>query len=165
MKRRNEAVYSSIEQAVCIFILSFFVLFSVVSGNYEKNTEVAMLGEINEGWIDEDGQTVDLYDLAPGIHSVTLDISELNTDGKAICFKTIDTTFKVYASDELIYEYNPELPSYLGVSYGMQYHTIAIPEGSTSLNLYIEPVFTNTPAGIGEITIDAEGRYMTLNYS
>ena len=161
MKRRNEAVYSSIEQAVCIFILSFFVLFSVVSGNYEKNTEVAMLGEINEGWIDEDGQTVDLYDLAPGIHSVTLDISELNTDGKAICFKTIDTTFKVYASDELIYEYNPELPSYLGVSYGMQYHTIAIPEGSTSLNLYIEPVFTNTPAGIGEITIDAEGRYMT----
>ena len=161
MKRRNEAVYSSIEQGVCIFILLLFVFFSIVSGKQEKNADSAMLWDINEGWVDEAGQTVDLYDLAPGRYSVTLDISKLNTDGKAICFKTIDATFKVYASDELIYDYNPVIPKYLGVSYGMQYHTIAIPEGSSSLRLYIEPVFTNTPAGIGEITISDAGQYMT----
>ena len=133
----------------------------MVSGNHEKNTDFAMPGEINEGWIDEDGQTVDLYNLAQGSHSVTLDISGLNPAGKAICFKTIDTCFKVYASDELIYDYNPVLPKYLGISYGMQYHTISIPGGSTSLKLILEPVFSNTPAGIGDITISDEGQYMT----
>lgn len=111
--------------------------------------------------IDENGQAVDLYDLAAGSHSVTLDISELDTDGKAICFKTIDTTFKAYASDELIYDYNPELPKKLGISYGMQYHNIAIPEGTSSLRLDLKPVFANTAAGIRDIAIDDEGQYMT----
>ncbi|WP_243112011.1 HD-GYP domain-containing protein [Butyrivibrio sp. CB08] len=161
MKRRNEAVYSTIEQGICILILLVFVFFSIVSGNQEKNTDSAMFGDINEGWVDEDGQTVDLYDLDLGSHYVTLDISKQNTDGKALCFKSIDTNFKVYASDELIYDYNPEIPRFLGASYGMQFHTIAIPEGSSSLSLYVEPVFTNTPAGIGEITICDEGQYMT----
>ena len=161
MERGNEAIYSTIEQGACILILLLFVLFSIVSGDYEKNTDYVMLGDINEGWVDDYGQTVDLYDLAPGRHSVTLDISKLNTDGKSICFNTIDTKFKVYASDELIYDYNPVIPRYLGISYGIQYHTIAIPEKSTSLKLYIEPVFKNTPAGIREITISDEGHYMT----
>ena len=161
MKKSNEAVFSSIEHGVCIFILLLFVFFLMVSGNHEKNTDFAMFGDINEGWVDEDGQTVDLYDLAPGIHSVTLDISKLNTYGMALCFKTIDTCFKVYASDELIYDYHPELSGHLGISYGMQYHTIGIPDRCSSLRLYIEPVFINTPAGIGDITISDEGQYMT----
>ena len=161
MERRNDVVYSSLEQGACILILLFFVIFLAVSSNYEKNTDSVMFGDINDGWVDEDGQTVDLYNLTPGRHSVTLDISELDTDGKAICFKTIDTIFKVHISDVLIYDYNPVIPRYLGISYGMQYHTIAIPEGSSFLRIDIEPVFTNTSAGIGEITIADAGQYMT----
>ncbi len=161
MKRRNKTVYSSLEQGVCILILLLFVFFSIASGDHEKNADFAMPGDINEGWVDEDGQTVDLYDPAPGRHSVTLDISKFNTDGKAICFKSIDTTFKLYASEELIYDYDPDVPRLLGASYGMQYHAVVIPEGSSSLRMDIDPVFTNTPAGIGEITISDEGQYMT----
>ena len=161
MKKRNEAVYLTLEQGACILILLFFVVFSIVLGNHEISTDSSMFWDSNEGWIDEDGQTVDLYDLAPGRHSVILDISELNTDGKAICLKTVDTNFKVYASNGLIYDYDPVIPRHLGISYGMQYHTIAIPDGSSFIRLYLEPVFANTPAGIGEIAISDEGQYMT----
>ena len=160
MKRKNEAVFLIIAQGACILILLLFMLFSIALGKHEKSTDSAMLGDISEGWVDEDGQTVDLYNLAPGRHSVTLDISKLNIDGKAICFKTIDTKIKAYASEELIYDYEPVIPRYLGISYGIQYHTIAIPKGSASLTLYIEPIFKNTPAGIREITINDEGQYM-----
>ncbi len=100
-----------------------------------------MLTDINQGWIDEDGQAVDLYDLDRGNHSVTYDISGLDTDGKAICFKTIDTNFKVYTSDGMIYDYDPVIPRLLGISYGMQYHTVPISGGSTFLKLDLEPSF------------------------
>ena len=161
MKRKNELVRSSIEQAICIIILVLFVFLSVASGNQSKNTDASMLTGINEGWIDENGQPVDLYDLTPGIHSVILDISKLNTEGMSICFKSIDTNFKVYASNELIYDYNPEIPRHLGISYGMQYHTIAIPGGSSFINLYIEPVFPDAPAAIRDIAVIEAGQYMT----
>ena len=161
MKRWNELARSSIEQAGCIIVLLVFVIISVASGNRERNTNAAISGDINEGWIDEDGQAVDLYDLEPGDHSVTLDIRGLDTEGKAICFKTVDTNFRVYASDELIYEYNPAIPRHLGLSYGMQYHTIAIPEGSSTLRMDLDPVFANTSAGIRDIAISVAEQYMT----
>ena len=84
MKRKNEITLSNIGQIICILILLLFVFLSVAFGNYETNTDIVMLGDINEGWIDENGQAVDLYDLTPGRHSVILDISELNTVRRAI---------------------------------------------------------------------------------
>ena len=161
MNRKNELVLSSIEQIVCIFIILIFVFLSLASGNFEKNTNATMFGNLNEGWVDENGQAVDLYDLTPGNHSVTLDISKLSAVRKSICFKSIDTNFKVYSSGELIYDYDPVIPRHLGVSYGMQYHTIAIPEDSTFIRLDIEPVFPDTPAAIRDIAIGDAGQYMT----
>ena len=161
MKKRTELACSSIEQAVCVLILLLFVLLSVASGNFKVNTDTTMLWDINEGWMDENGQAVDLYDLVPGKQSVTLDISNINVNGKAICFKSIDTNFKVYASNGMIYDYEPVMPKQLGVSYGMQYHTIAIPEGSTFLRLELDPVFPATPAAVKDIAISEAGQYMT----
>ncbi len=103
--KRKELARSSIQQVICIFVLLLFVFLTIASTDQETHKNSAASSEISEGWIDENGQAVDLYDLAAGSHSVTLDISELDTDGKAICFKTIDTTFKAYASDELIYDF------------------------------------------------------------
>lgn len=161
MKRKNEITLSNIEQIICILILLLFVFLSIAFGNYETNTDIVMLEDINEGWIDENGQTVDLYDLTPGRHSVILDISELNTVRRAICFKSIDTNFKVYSSEGLIYDYDPVIPRHLGISYGMQYHTITIPEDSSFLRLYIEPVFPDTPAVIRDMAICEAGQYIT----
>lgn len=161
MKRRNELLILNIEQVACILIIMLFVIFSIVMGNNEKNADVVMLKDIYEGWLDENKQAINLYDLSKGRHSVTLDISEINTDGKAICLKSIDTVFKVYASNRLIYDYDPDIPRQLGISYGMQYHTIPIPDGSTVLRLDIEPVFSNTPAVIRELDISDAGQYMT----
>lgn len=161
MKLRKESLRSSLEQIACIFVFLLFVFLSIATGEHEKNRDVDIIGDINEGWIAENGQVVDLYNLELGACSVTLDISNLDIAGKAICFKSIDTNFKVYASDELIYDYAPELSRFLGVSYGMQYHTIAIPAGSTNLRLNLEPVFPNAPAGIREIAISDAGQYMT----
>ncbi len=161
MKTRSELVRSSIEQAIFIFVILLFVFLSVAPGEWEVNTDTAMLTDINQGWIDEDGQAVDLYDLARGNHSVTLDISGLDTDGKAICFKTIDTNFKVYTSDGVIYDYDPVIPRLLGISYGMQYHTVPISGGSTFLKLDLEPVFPDAPAGIRDIAISDAGQFLT----
>ena len=53
------------------------------------------------------------------------------------------------------------IPRHLGISYGMQYHTIPIPEGSSFIRLDIEPVFLNTSAVIRDIAISDAGQYMT----
>ncbi|WP_024865789.1 HD-GYP domain-containing protein [Butyrivibrio sp. FCS014] len=161
MIRRNELVRLGIEQVICVIAILLLVFLSVDAGKDKADTDNAALMDINEGWIDEAGQAVDLYDLAPGRHSVVLDISKLSTKGKAICFKSIDTTFKVYASDGMICDYNPVIPRLLGISYGMQYHTVPIPEGSSFLRLYLEPVFADTPAGIRDLVISDAGQYMT----
>lgn len=161
MKRKSESAFSSIAQAACIIALLLFVFFSANAGDLEKDTGSVMLRGMNKGWTDESGQAVDLYDLATGPHSLTLDISELDTYGKSICFKSIDTNFKVYAGDQVIYDYDPVIPRHLGISYGMQYHTVAIPEGSSSVRLDIEPVFPATPAVIRDVAVCEAGQYMT----
>ena len=161
MKRRKKSASSIKELFVFIFVLLFLVFIYFASGYHDKNTATSMLENINAGWIDEDGQTVDLYDIAPGRHSLILDISNMDTDGKAICFKSIDTNFKVYASNGMIYDYDPVIPKLFGISYGMQYHTISIPEDSAFIRLYLEPVFANTPAGIRDLAVSDAGQYMT----
>ncbi|MCR4834207.1 MAG: hypothetical protein K5900_11565 [Butyrivibrio sp.] len=121
MKRKNDTVSSNIEQVACIVVLLLFVILSIISGKHKEYADTIVFDDINEGWIDENGLTVNIYDLTPGDHSVTLDVSSMNTDGKSICFKSIDTNFKVYESDRLIYDYEPVIPRHLGVSCGMQY--------------------------------------------
>jgi len=161
MKRKNDTVSSNIEQVACILVLLLFVILSIISGNHKEYADTIVFDDINEGWIDENGLTVNIYNLTPGDHSVTLDVSSMNTDGKSICFKSIDTNFKVYESNRLIYDYEPVIPRHLGISCGMQYHTIAIPDGSTYLKLDIEPVFPNEPAAISDLAISEAGHYMT----
>ena len=99
MKRKNELARSSIALIACIVIPLLFMLFSVVTGNHEYNTDTVVLKDINDGWIDGEGQAVNLYSLALGSKSVILDISKLNVDGMALCFKSYDTNFTVYASN------------------------------------------------------------------
>ncbi|WP_051197241.1 HD-GYP domain-containing protein [Butyrivibrio sp. XBB1001] len=161
MKRKNELARSSIALIACIVIPLLFMLFSVVTGNHEYNTDTVVPKDINDGWIDGEGQAVNLYSLALGSKSVILDISKLNVDGMALCFKSYDTNFTVYASNREIYDYHPMIPRHLGISYGMQYHTIPIPEGSSFIRLDIEPVFLNTSAVIRDIAISDAGQYMT----
>ncbi|WP_051208113.1 HD-GYP domain-containing protein [Butyrivibrio sp. AE3006] len=43
----------------------------------------------------------------------------------------------------------------------MQYHTVPIPEGSAFVRLDLEPVFSDTPVGIRDITIGDAGQFLT----
>ena len=168
-KNRKNNLRSTREQ---IFYLLLFLLFVAVSlyvdrdssGYYRSNSVPA-----NEGWIMESADasegTLDLIQLPKGPMTVRKDVSGLYIDGQALCFKSVDTNFDVYADGKLIYTYRPVIPKRLGKSYGMYVHTIVIPENTESIRLQLDPVFSGTSPSLERVMIEDPGLYISEHFS
>ena len=149
------------EQALFLF---FLLLFAVASMWLDRGSEARYAGlvePVGSGWTATDGSTVDLAALPTGSHDLAKDITRLVSTDRSLCFKSVDTVFDVYADGRLIYSYRPEFARRLGASYGMYVHTIAIPGGTHTLGLRIDPVFPTTPAALDDVSIEDGGQYMT----
>ena len=119
---------------------------------------------MHAGWMTEAGEAVDLAEMPMGNLDLTADVSGLDTDGKSLCLKSIDTLFDVYADGELIYSYRPGIPRRLGASYGMYVHTIPISGDTAALGLRLEPIFPTAPAALNDVSIEMGGAYMNDLY-
>ena len=133
-----------------IVFLVVFVMFVLITMYVDRNSAVrdhAMSVPLNDGWMLETGEVVNLESLPLGNHTLEMDVGGMSVNGKALCLKSIDTNFAVYADGEQIYDYHPIIPKRMGMSYGMYVHTIAIPENSEKLSIRVEPVFSDERAG------------------
>ena len=158
--QRQNNLRSTREQLVFLVV---FVMFVLISINVDRNSAVrdpAKTILLHDGWRLETGDTVDLDDLPPGNHTLEKNISDISANGKALCLRSIDTNFAVYADGIQIYDYHPVIPKRLGMSYGLFVHTIDIPENSRELGIQIEPVFFNTPGSFTNVVIEDAGQYM-----
>ncbi len=157
--RRQGNLRSTREQIVFLVV---FVMFVLISMNVDRNSAVrdpVLTVLLNDGWKQESGETVDLENLPLGNHTLVKDISGIPANGKALCLKSIDTNFSVFADGAPIYDYHPVIPKRLGMSYGMFIHTIAIPENTGELRLSVEPVFPGTPGSLTNAMIEDAGQY------
>jgi len=168
-KIRKDNLRSTREQ---ILYLLLFILFVAVSLYVDRDSSGYYLSNsvpVNDGWVMESaeasGETLDLYQLPEGSMTVRRDVSGLYKDGQALCFKSIDTEFDVYADGRQIYTYRPVIPKRLGKSYGMYVHTVVIPENTKYISLRLDPVFPGIPPGLERVVIEDAGLYMSEQYS
>lgn len=140
---------------VIIIVSVFFFLFSN-SYKYYDDTVISA----NNGWYDENNEQFFLDSLSKGSHTVSKDISKTDIENKRFCVKSVDTVFDIYADKNLIYSYRPELPDFMGVSYGMYTHAVCIPESTKALTLVIDPIFSETPAALYSAAIEDPGMFI-----
>ncbi len=123
----------------------------------------------NDGWIMESAETsdkpLDLYHLPEAAITVRKDVRDLYRNGQALCFKSVDTDFDVYADGQLIYTYRPTIPKRLGKSYGMYVHTVVIPENTEFISLRLDPVFSGTSPSLERVMIEDAGLYISDHFS
>ena len=155
-----------------LLYLLVFLLFVAVSlyvdrdskGYYPSNSIPA-----NDGWIMESaeapGEPVDLYHLPEDPVTVRKDVRGLYANGQALCFKSIDTDFDIYADGQLIYTYRPVIPKRLGKSYGMYIHTVVIPEDTEFISLRLDPVFSGISPSLEKVMIEDAGLYISDHFS
>ena len=166
---RMSNLRSTREQILYLLVFLLFVAVSLYvdrdsKGYYPSNSLPA-----NDGWIMESADvsdgSLDLYNLPNGPITLRKDVRGLYTNGQALCFKSIDTDFDVYADGKLIYTYRPVIPKRLGKSYGMYVHTIVIPENTESVSLQLDPVFSGTSPSLEKVMIEDAGLYMSDHFS
>ena len=143
--------------------LLVFVLFISVSIYVDRDAKDSLVRGIpaGNGWtIESDDTQTDVDHFPPGSLSIFKEVKGSYTAGQALCLKSIDTDFDVYADGWLIYTYRPTIPKRLGRSYGMYVHTVAIPDQTSVLTLKLDPVFPEISAGLKDVRIDDPEQYM-----
>ena len=159
-RARLSNLRSAREQAVFLSFLIVFILVSVYLDRGSAHPYVGGAVPMNAGWVTESGEAVELSDLPAGKLDLTADISGVTVDGRALCMKSVDVMFDVYADGRRVYSYRPAIPRRLGASYGMYVHTVPIPEGAAALGLRLEPAFPDVPAAMTDVVIENGGQYM-----
>ena len=159
-KRKNN-LRSTREQMVYLTVFLLFVIVSIfvdLRGTAQNNEQFQLQ---ENRWILETGEEIDVNNLPEGHHIVTSDLGKKTISGKSLCMKSIDTNFIVYADGEILYTYYPKIPLRFGVSYGMFVHSIAVPDNTRELKIEVDPIFSDTVAGLNEVVIGDSGQYMT----
>ena len=168
-KNRKSNLRSTREQILYLFLFLLFVAVSLYVDRDSKGYYPSNSIPVNEGWIIEAAETsdgtLDLYHLPEGAMTVRKDVRGLYQNGEALCFKSIDTEFDVYADGRLIYTYRPVIPKRLGKSYGMYIHTVVIPENTELISLRLDPVFSGTAPSLERVMIEDAGLYISDHYS
>ncbi|MBQ9009736.1 MAG: HD-GYP domain-containing protein [Clostridia bacterium] len=160
-ERANQSRLRSVREQ--IVFLYFLILFIAVSVYLDRDSALPYRGEstsMQSGWVMADGEIQDIGKLPAGTLDLRRDLSGISLNGRSLCLRSIDTVFDVFAGDTRIYSYHPPIPKRLGASYGMYVHTIPIPEGTTTLELHLEPVFPEVPAALSDVVIEDGGAYM-----
>ena len=144
-----------------LFLLVIFVVVSVYLDRNSASQYRSACIPVHGGWMNIDGQVVDLNDPPPGRLELSMDFSPFFLNGRSLCMKSIDTVFDVYADGRCIYSYHPLVSRGLGSSYGMYVHTIPIPDSTSVLTLSAESEFSGVPAVLNDVVVEDGGQYMT----
>ena len=162
MKRQRQNNKRSTREQIVFLVV--FVMFVLITMYVDRNSAVrdhAMSVPLNDGWTLETGEVVSLENLPLGNHTLERNVRSISVNGKALCLKSIDTNFAVYADGKQIYDYHPVIPNRLGMSYGMYVHTIAIPEDSGEVSIRVEPAFPDTAGRLTDVMLEDAGQYVT----
>ena len=160
----NSGFRSAREQIAYLFVFIMFILITVFVNRNSIYHISAEFIPLDSGWTLESGEDVTLEHLPTGEQMISIDVRGLSLNGRALCFKSIDTNFKVYADGKDIYSYTPVLPKRLGISYGMYVHTVELPEKCDTVSMQFLPVFPETAANLGDVVFGDSGTYMNELY-
>ena len=151
---------------VGIFLLFLIVTVFVTDFTFAGSKLNSGPYSFSEDWRDDNGKKVVLNDLqiVDDDRFVTLrhKINGSDLNGESLCFSSHNVVFNVYANDELIYDFHPELGGFVGKYYGTYVHTISLPplkDGDT-LRLECELLETSKWKGFENVKLQQSGDYI-----
>ncbi|MBQ4465350.1 MAG: diguanylate cyclase, partial [Oscillospiraceae bacterium] len=122
-----------------LIVMIFLVgIFGSDVHKYYNNSET----ELTE-WHDRSGDPLDIGSLPSSDTEIFCDVQEIDFRTLRLCFKSVDTTFSVYADSDLVYDYDPQYPAIYGKSYGMYLHAVTIPAHTKTIRIEAHPIFDN----------------------
>lgn len=152
---------------VGIFLIFLLIIVFVTHFTFAGSKLDSCSCSFSEDWRDDEGKKVVLNELqiVDGDRFVTIshrvDGSKLN--GESLCLSSHNVLFNVYANDELIYDFHPELGGFVGKYYGTYVHTVSLPalkDGDT-LRLECELLETDKWKGFENVKLQQSGEYIS----
>ena len=160
-QKKGSIVFAALLPVVILLIV---VLGDVIFfGASEDSRHVSY--DLSEGWYDESGKKISVSSLPKGDVAMTHSLSDSDTQGRDLCFKTTNANVRILYDGKVSYEYKytSQTPLY-GKSYGMRLNMADIPDDVSSVTLELEPLYENVAVGISLITIEDSGFYLNDLY-
>ena len=143
---------TDINLIVCFLVFAIIILvlfFRMDDGNIERPVI-----DITNGWVYEDGSSVDLNDLreSDNYMSIHRTVTREESASGSLCFISRDCFFYIYLDGQIIYDFHPFMTPLYGKYYGNYIHTVNIPGVEENSDLEIvfdvlrydhQPLFEN----------------------
>ena len=147
--------------------LPLIILLTIVFGTmlFGSKSSNATSEDITDGWVTESGEMISSAHLPKGNITITHSLSDFDTEGKSLCFKSSNTDITVLFDGVPAYEYRFVPSSALvGRSYGMRMNMVAIPDDASSVTLTAEPLYDSVAAGLSMISVENSGKFLNSIY-
>jgi diguanylate cyclase (GGDEF)-like protein len=134
---------------IAYFIIAFFAIAATITTL--KTHSSLSVDLIKDGWIDEDGNSVNLGNLnGEQIISKYITVPEY---GSSIIFKARNCYTDIYINDQLISEDTRSTSTIMGISPGSRWHVVTLPNSgeTVKLTLYVSSCFSNSHGTIDNI--------------
>ncbi len=164
---RSFDIKKTVKDLRIIFCLVIFVFAIILIGITLRNINNSYLDttpiKYDEMWSYESGSIVDLDDLEVG-DSVTihkrLDEELVNT--RSLCFHSKNIHFSVYYDGEMIYDFHPDTPKYMGKAYGVLAHSVSLPviTRDGDVKFVIENLYPGGTGYIKDMHLDSSNNYI-----
>jgi diguanylate cyclase (GGDEF)-like protein len=134
-------LYKIVSALAYILIVIFAIAATYIILNSHSSIDVT---DLEEGWVDEDGNSVDLSNLN-GTQVISKDIT-LPEGGSSIIFKARNCYADIYINGELLVADTRSTSKIMGVSPGSKWHVVSLPiSGETvKLTLNVSSCFSNS---------------------
>ena len=143
-----------------LFVVVFIVLNSIGYKPFNMSSSGSII-ELDGSWQDkETGEPVSLKGTDKSNIKVFTGVKGVDTYKYKLCFKSEDTYVTVYADDKVIYDYEPDVNKFLGKSYGIYAHTVAIPDNTKIITLELHSIFDNDSVKISDAAFQSESSFI-----
>ena len=154
------------ENIICIALVVIIGM-TIASMFFLRNKdqlEKAYVYDLSEGWVYEDGSSVDLSTLKKGLDEYTISrvITTDEQHDEALCFYTKNIYFEVYCDGVKVYGYHPETYRIFGKAYGVYMHHIEMPiyDRQAELSIVVEPIYKDSANFIRDMVFMDGGTFV-----
>ena len=148
----------------CIMVfISAVILIGITLWNLNGSYSGGNAMPYDETWTYESGSLADFDNLITEEHVTIhkrIDGDVINT--KSLCFHSKNIHFSVYLDGEMIYDFHPKTPKYMGKSYGVYSHSVTMPviTRDGDIKIVIDHLYPGKPGYVKDMHLDSSNHFI-----